>query len=101
MIAQHISRASELEAEIVEKDLRGYLEYWLEEFSGIVPEEITLLLNIGVLYILTDYQHGKAFAMYSVEKQRKDEVEVSSVRELAVKSIETNHLPSFTAASSM
>lgn len=88
----HLSNILDLQLEIKAQDLNKYIEYWIEEFSGIVPEEITLLLNIGIMYILCDYQNNKIFAMYLIE-ETSEELDIAGVRETAHKAIEANKLP--------
>ena len=91
-ITTHMSNILELSLEINVQDLNKYIEYWIEEFSGIVPEEITLLLNIGTMYILCDYQNKKIFAMYLIE-ETAEELDMAGIRETAHKAIEINKLP--------
>ncbi|KKK58476.1 hypothetical protein LCGC14_3044060, partial [marine sediment metagenome] len=50
-ISDHIERTNELDVDIIEEQIKEYYDYWMEEFSGIIPEEITLILNIGILNI--------------------------------------------------
>jgi hypothetical protein len=94
-ITDHKEQAGKITISVDEKELKGFLEYWIEEFSGIIPEEVILLLNIGILYVFCDYQRNRLFSIFSIDKNKPSELDFASVREIAQKSTETNKLPKF------
>ncbi|OLS25595.1 MAG: hypothetical protein HeimC3_13430 [Candidatus Heimdallarchaeota archaeon LC_3] len=93
-ISDHIERTNELDVDIIEEQIKEYYDYWMEEFSGIIPEEITLILNIGILNIFIDYQKRKIFAIFSLAMEKSEQdIDVASIREIANKAIDNNSLP--------
>ncbi|MHA2363016.1 MAG: hypothetical protein ACXAC7_03595 [Candidatus Hodarchaeales archaeon] len=72
-------------------DFERYIMYWSEEFSGLLPEEITLMLNTGVIYIVLDYHKMRILSVYSSETP-KGPLDMGMIREYARKSIENDQL---------
>ncbi|MHA2297901.1 MAG: hypothetical protein ACXAEU_06505 [Candidatus Hodarchaeales archaeon] len=61
-------------------DLQNFLEFWFKDFSGLVPDEITLRLNTGILYLNIDYIEKLSFAAY-IEKDEDGPIDFGRLRE--------------------
>ncbi|MHA1989847.1 MAG: hypothetical protein ACXACX_03030 [Candidatus Hodarchaeales archaeon] len=93
-ISTHSENANNIDVEIQDDLLVKYFDYWTEEFSGIIPEEITLILNIGILNIFINYQKKKIFSIFSLAMEKREEdIDVTSIREIANKAMDSDSLP--------
>ena len=72
-------------------DLEGFILFWMQKYSGIMPEEISLMLNTGTIYIIFDYQKERLFGTFITEDKTSN-LDMGAVRELARKSIDAGML---------
>ena len=68
------------------KTFGKFIVNWSEEFSGLLPEEITLMLSTGIIYLVFDYQYMRFFGIMLVESPKKN-LDMGVIREHARKSI--------------
>ncbi|MFW9994605.1 MAG: hypothetical protein ACFFD4_21350 [Candidatus Odinarchaeota archaeon] len=61
-------------------DLQNFLEFWFKDFSGLLPDEITLRLNTGILYLNIDYVVELFFAAY-IEKDEDGPIDFGRLKE--------------------
>ena len=72
-------------------ELEGYILFWMQKYSGIMPEEISLMLNTGTIYIIFDYQKERLFGTFITEDKTTN-LDMGAMRELARKSIDAGTL---------
>ena len=72
-------------------ELEGYILFWMQKYSGIMPEEISLMLNTGTIYIIFDYQKERLFGTFITEDKNSN-LDMGAIRELARKSIDAGAL---------
>ena len=72
-------------------ELEGYILFWMQKYSGIMPEEISLMLNTGTIYIIFDYQKERLFGTFITEDKNSN-LDMGAMRELARKSIDAGNL---------
>ncbi len=68
------------------KTFGKFILNWSEEFSGLLPEEITLMLSTGIIYLVFDYQYMRFFGSMFAESPKK-KLDMGIIREHARKSI--------------
>lgn len=73
------------------KNLETYFYFWLQKYSGIMPEEINLMLNTGTIYIIYDYRKEKLFGTF-IKESSTTKLDLGAMRELARKSIDVGEL---------
>ena len=72
-------------------ELEGYILFWMQKYSGIMPEEISLMLNTGTIHIIFDYQKERLFGTFITEDKTSN-LDMGAMRELARKSIDAGTL---------
>ena len=72
-------------------DLEAFILFWMQKYSGIMPEEINLMLNTGTIYIIYDYRKERLFGTFITESKHSD-LDLGAIRELAKKSIDSGIL---------
>ncbi len=72
-------------------ELEGFILFWMQKYSGIMPEEISLMLNTGTIYIIFDYQKERLFGTFITEDKNSN-LDMGAIRELARKSIDAGNL---------
>ena len=72
-------------------ELEQYIFYWLQKYSGLMPEEISLMLNTGTIYIIFDYQKERLFGTF-IKEDKNSNLDMGAMRELARKSLDAGIL---------
>ncbi|MHA1168754.1 MAG: hypothetical protein ACTSRU_13080 [Candidatus Hodarchaeales archaeon] len=71
-------------------DFQIFLEFWFKDFSGLMPDEITLRLNTGILYLNLNYVLELAFAAY-IEKDNDGPIDFGRLKEKGRLLMEAHH----------
>lgn len=68
-----------------------YLLFWAQAYPGLMPEEITLMLTTGIVYMVFDYRRMACFGTFVVE-DNESKLDMGMMRDLGRKSIESGKI---------